>query len=260
MEPEVRKTYLIYKDVGETPLEALLRLRGHFKIPAGVPMTYAGRLDPAAEGVLVILAGEECKNKLAYTRLPKTYVAEILLGVATDSFDLLGLPQAPASDASFEMTVETTGNIFIQAEGWIKEHIGTFTQKYPPYSSKTVCGEQLHAQAKKGIIPELPTHEVSLYSYADISVRPKKREDVLARVEMLTKKVTGDFRQKEIAGSWEKLGETLPEQMLVLKVTIEVGSGFYVRQLAEDLGRALGTGACLYSLVRTKINGRYSFE
>jgi tRNA U55 pseudouridine synthase TruB len=45
----------------------------------------------------------------------------------------------------------------------------------------------------------------------------------------------------------------LPENLSVLKLTIEVGSGFYVRQLAEDLGRELGTGACLYSLVRTEI-------
>ncbi len=260
METEIRKTYLIHKELGETPLEALLRLRAHFKIAPSVPMTYAGRLDPAAEGVLIILAGEECKNKLAYTGLPKTYVAEIVLGIATDTFDLLGIPKSASGEKATEMTVETTGKLFIQAEEWLKAHIGTFTQKYPPYSSKTVCGEQLHAQAKKGKIPELPTHEVTLHAYADVSVRPKKREQILARVMELTQKVTGDFRQAEIGETWKKLGETLPEQLPVLKVTIDVGSGFYVRQLAEDLGRALGTGACLYSLLRTKINGRYSLE
>lgn len=252
---EVRKTYLIYKELGETPLEALERLRAHLGIPERVPMTYAGRLDPAAEGVLIILAGEECKNKLAYTGLPKTYVAEILLGVSTDTFDLLGLPAF--SGAGIEMTVQKTGELYVAAEEWIRSQIGARVQSYPPYSSKTVAGVQLHARAKKGEITELPNHVVTLRSYAELSVRPKKRADILARARMLSEKVSGDFRQKAIAEAWAGLADALPADLAVLKVTIEVGSGFYVRQLAQDLGRSLGTGACLYSLVRTKINDRY---
>lgn len=252
--PDHQKTYLIYKELGETPLEALLRLRAHFKIPDAVPMTYAGRLDPAAEGVLVILAGDECKNKLAYTNLPKTYIAEIVLGVSTDSYDLLGMP---ISASLPEMTVQTTGELFVAAEVWLKEHIGTFTQKYPPYSSKTVAGRQLHAHAKEGSRVSLPVHEVVLHRYVDPGMRLVRTEEVLARVERLAGKVTGDFRQKEILGAWRRLAESLPRELPVLTVTLEVGSGFYVRQLAEDLGRALGTGACLHSLVRTSV-GRYA--
>lgn len=254
VEPEVQSTYLIRKLLGETPLEALLRVRAHFKIDDAVPMTYAGRLDPAAEGVLVILAGEECKNKLAYTNLSKTYVAEIVLGVSTDSYDLLGMPVA---HKDFEMTVATTGELFTKAEAWIKAQLGTTTQQYPPYSSKTVCGKQLHEHAKEGSAVQLPTHQVTLHAYGDIGMRPKKRADILARVGLLTEKVTGDFRQKEILAAWTKLAETLPSELPVLKVTLEVGSGFYIRQLAEDLGKYLGTGACLYSLNRTKV-GQYT--
>lgn len=217
-------------------------------------MTYAGRLDPAAEGVLVILAGDECKNKLAYTDLPKTYVAEILLGASTDSYDLLGMP---ISSGLGEMTVQTTGEQFTQAEDWLATHVGTQVQAYPPYSSKTVDGRQLHAHAKEGNVVNLPTHEVTLSSYADAGMRLVRKGDVLARVEKLATKVTGDFRQKEIAGAWRRITDSLPAELPVLKVTLEVGSGFYVRQFAQDLGRALGPGACLYSLIRTSV-GRYS--
>lgn len=40
-----------------------------------------------------------------------------------------------------------------------------------------------------------------------------------------------------------------------LKVKINCSSGTYIRSLAHDLGQTLGTGAYLYNLERTKING-----
>ena len=88
----MKNRYVIWKKWGETPLEALERLRVHLGIAKDIPMTYAGRLDPAVEGLLVILVGDECKKKDNYTKLRKTYSAEILIGVATDSYDLLGIP------------------------------------------------------------------------------------------------------------------------------------------------------------------------
>ena len=63
----MKEKYFVHKRWGETPLEALERLRAEEGIAADVPMTYAGRLDPAAEGLLIILTGEECKNKDAYS-------------------------------------------------------------------------------------------------------------------------------------------------------------------------------------------------
>ena len=68
------KTASIYKNLGETPLQALERFRAKM-VKNGMadsaiksawqkaPMTYAGRLDPLAEGELLILIGDECKNK-----------------------------------------------------------------------------------------------------------------------------------------------------------------------------------------------------
>jgi tRNA U55 pseudouridine synthase TruB len=99
----------IYKKLGETPLEALERTRTEHSIAADVPMTYAGRLDPLVEGQMIILIGEECKNKDAYTKLGKTYEFEILSGVSTDTYDLLGL--VTDSDFSKMLDVEEVLNI-----------------------------------------------------------------------------------------------------------------------------------------------------
>jgi tRNA pseudouridine(55) synthase len=244
----IKNTYLIHKRLGETPLEALLRLRVEEHIPDDVPMTYAGRLDPAAEGLLIILTGEECKQKDTYTGLAKTYEAEILLGVSTDTYDLLGMPVVASNSVqAFEEGLTQTLDLYL------KSKMGKQTQTYPPYSSKTVGGKQLHTHAKEGTIVELPTHEVSLDAYTRLSVGSRTREEILTRVHNLTEIVTGDFRQGEICAAWTGLAERLPAELCSIKVTLTVSSGFYIRQLAEDIGVVIGTGACLYSLTRVKI-------
>ncbi len=245
----VKPLYCIWKNLGETPLEALETLREREEIAPDVPMTYAGRLDPAAEGLLIVLTGEECKNKDQYSGLPKTYMAEILLGVSTDSFDLLGLPTAISHESAPAL---------LKIQEYIDTRLGTQAQQYPPYSSKTVEGKQLHAYTREGSEVSLPTHEVTLYEYAEIGIEPVESEDVLTRVGEVASLVTGDFRQNEIVAGWAEIG--LPEKLSLLTVTLSVGSGFYVRQFAEDLGKALGTQACLYSLIRTKIGDHTSVD
>ncbi len=234
MAGEIKEKYFIHKNLGETPLEALLRLRAQENIPADVPMTYAGRLDPAAEGLLLILVGEECKKKDSYTSLSKTYQAEILFGVSTDSYDLLGIPTVGRQSVG----------LLEKVSEYLKNHTGKQMQAYPHYSSKNL---------DTGTLP--PPHEVELYACKNLEIGEKTREEILARAIELTKLVTGDFRQAKIAEAWQIL--SLPKKLLSIKVELKVSSGFYIRQLAEDLGQAIGAGACLYSLVRTKI-GEFS--
>lgn len=253
----MKSVYCIHKLLGETPLEALERLREEAGIAADVPMTYAGRLDPAAEGLLLVLTGEECKNKDAYSGLDKTYKAEVLLGITTDSLDLLGIPSISESERlskavsleGLQIDADLAGDV----EVYLNSQIGTFEQKYPAYSSKTVDGVQLHAHTRAGADVDLPTHNVTLYSYKNVSVHIVDREDVTARVNLVLEKVRGDFRQEEIASAWAKAEDAIPEELFVVSMEISVGTGFYIRQLAEDLGKALGTGAVLYKLVRTKV-------
>jgi tRNA U55 pseudouridine synthase TruB len=59
----MKKIILINKKEGETPLEALEFFRKKNKQYQDLKMTYAGRLDPMASGLLLLLAGEETKKK-----------------------------------------------------------------------------------------------------------------------------------------------------------------------------------------------------
>ena len=266
----IKKVYRVYKEWGETPLVCLERLRASEGIDSSVPMTYAGRLDPAAEGELVILVGEECKNKDAYSGLSKTYVAEILFGVSTDTYDLLGLPKMSEarSESSFEeglaqaLGAEQPGREHAERVAFSKEdslraylnsRIGKQMQMYPAYSSKTVDGIQLHTHARAGNDVDLPTHEVELFSYADLTVGSRTPSEVLDRVQKLTSIVQGDFRQAEILEAWTQCAQDLPDELLTIKIELTVSSGFYIRQFAHDIGQAFGIEACLYSLVRTHI-------
>ena len=88
------KVHQIYKKIGETPLQALEKHRKQKKIPSNAKLTYAGRLDPMASGVLLILQGATQKQRERYMGLGKTYEVKILFGFSTDSYDLLGLPRA----------------------------------------------------------------------------------------------------------------------------------------------------------------------
>ncbi|MBP6884429.1 MAG: hypothetical protein KBC17_01225 [Candidatus Pacebacteria bacterium] len=229
----MKEKYLIQKKWGETPLEALERLRVDEKIGADVPMTYAGRLDPAAEGLLIILTGEECKKKDEYSALSKTYVAEIILGVSTDSYDLLGIPKVELRIKNLESSME-------EIKKYLDINIGKQMQEYPHYSSKNI---------DTGVLP-LP-HEVELFEYKNLEIGERTQDEVSERVKNLTELVTGDFRQAKISEAWKTI--SIPEKLQTIKVELKVSSGFYIRQLAEDLGKALCCGACLYSLVRTEI-------
>src|SRR5690242_6674833 len=83
--------HALYKTLGETPLECIQRFKKENPEFEKVNMTYAGRLDPMAEGLLLVLSGELVKEKEKYLDLPKTYIVEVLWGVETDTLDILGI-------------------------------------------------------------------------------------------------------------------------------------------------------------------------
>ena len=79
-----------YKEVGETPLEVIQRTRIENNIGNDIPITYAGRLAPMAEGLLLLLAGDSVHKKEEFLKLDKEYEFQILFGFSTDTHDLLG--------------------------------------------------------------------------------------------------------------------------------------------------------------------------
>ncbi|MDD5357518.1 MAG: hypothetical protein PHS53_05265 [Candidatus Pacebacteria bacterium] len=240
---------VFWKRRGETPLEALERLRKERPEFSGEKMTYAGRLDPLAEGVLIVLVGEECKEKEKYLGLPKEYEVDVLIGIETDTYDLLG-----------KVTKVGEGTVDENFEKLLKIFVGKHTQSYPPFSSKTVGGKPLFALAKSGELDEIeiPTKEIEIYSIKLLEKYEISVGNFLLKISDDISRVKGDFRQKEILELWQKTLSKLPDQNFpVIKIRVSCSSGTYMRSLAQKLGRKLGTGALALNIVRTKV-GEYS--
>lgn len=234
--------YLTYKNIGETPLECLERVRLEYGKAPEVPMTYAGRLDPMAEGLLIILVGEDCKNKEKYLKMDKEYEVEILFGVLTDTYDTLGL-------------IEKVDKVDFDSIDFQK-YKGKFTQEYPRYSSKIIAMKQSLDKEGKDLPDEMPTKEVEIFAIEQIGSSALSGQKIAQNVIENIKNVTGEFRQKEIVDKWQKFAqENEKTRFMILKIKVSCSSGTYMRSLANRIGIDAGIPALALSIKRTRING-----
>jgi tRNA pseudouridine55 synthase len=249
----LKKVIVLNKKEGETPLECLEVFRRENckknTIEKNIKMTYAGRLDPMASGVLLILRGEETKKKEEYIKLDKEYEFEVLFNFATDTYDILGkvLKNYELVITNFELRKEIKNNL--------KYFIGKFVQNYPMYSSKTVSGKPLFVYARTGEKVEVPNREVEVKSLKLIKIKKINNKKLFENIEKRIKKVKGDFRQEEILKIWKK--ELVKEDdFFIASFKIKCSSGTYVRGIANSLGEKLDFPALAYSIKRTRV-GKY---
>lgn len=234
--------YIVYKNRGETPLECLERIRLEYGKPLEVPMTYAGRLDPMAEGLMIILVGEDCKDKEKYTNMDKEYEVEILFGVCTDTYDTLGLI-TKIDKLSFDPIN-------------FSKYKAKFTQEYPRYSSKIIAMKQSLDREGRDLPDEMPTKEVEIYDIEQIGSRALSGQKIFEMISENIKLVKGDFRQDEIVDNWHKFAqENANTRFMILKIKVSCSSGTYMRSLANRIGIDAGIPALAFSIKRTRVNG-----
>ena len=253
------KYLILNKEIGETPLEVLENFKAANHRFAAVPMSYAGRLDPLASGKLFILVGDECKRQKKYIGLDKEYEFEVLLGMNTDTGDVLGMAD-----------LGTQRSKSIPQEQDIKQVLQTLSGKrtiaYPPFSSKTVNGQPLFKYALEGTLDtiKIPTKDVEIFSIRHIHTRNISSKDLFfqlsQKIESIkpvtehSKALGNDFRRPEIRVRYSDLQEKYDQSdFYILKFTCVCSSGTYMRTLAEDIARELGHTGLAYSIHRTKI-------
>lgn len=253
----MRKHVTLHKKLGETPLQAIQKWKEAHSAYKDVPASYAGRLDPMAEGTLLVLLGEECKKQAKYRGLDKEYVVEIVLDLHTDTGDVLGMPSytgietAPSDDAIYSV---------------VRNECGTHEVPYPAFSSKTVNGKPLFLYALEGTLDsiEIPTHGETIHRISleksvfipkeDIATRIRETLAMAPRTLEPSKELGADFRQDEIRAHWDGVFSAMPERVFqVYTLRVVCGSGTYMRSLAERMGTALGTEALALSIRRTRI-------
>ena len=115
---------------------------------------HTGTLDPMATGILLVCFGKATKLVNYLTSDNKEYIAEITLGIETDTLDITG-------NILKELPVEVTKDEIINA---LNSFIGQYEQEVPKYSAIKVNGMKLYEYARNGIDIELPKRLVSINS------------------------------------------------------------------------------------------------
>ncbi len=254
----------LYKNVGETPLEALNRLREKMPEYKDAVLSYAGRLDPMAEGVLLVLVGEENKEREVHLNYDKEYRVNILLGIETDSYDLLGKVTSISAPDTLKNLINTPEK---ELEERVKKHLekysGRFYQKYPPYSSKPVDGKSLFEHSREGNNTLLmPKKEVIVYKNELITLQKIAMRELREYIHKTINLVQGDFRQQEILKTWDEYVNN-PDysnlELWLLEIEISCSSGTYMRSIAHDLGKDMAIGGLAFSIIRTRV-GEYIID
>lgn len=214
-------------------------------------ISVAGRLDPMAEGLILLLIGEANKQRHFYESLDKQYRTQILFGVETDTYDVLGLITKIATPPSLTQLEQKLPKI-------ISTFKGTYHQAFPPFSSKTILGKPLYYWTRKGVIfPTYPTKEITITKFKIQHFYLKKRGDIVKKIIADVSKITGDFRQESILHRWREVQNNLSSLFPLVTVEITCSSGTYVRSIADEIGKQIGCGAIAYTIKRTRI-GNYT--
>ncbi len=243
----------LYKKMGETPRERLERLRTQKPHYEHEVLSYAGRLDPMAEGVMLALVGAANKRREAYLELSKEYVLDILFGFSTDTYDVLGRVMETGDGSDLKRAAVQKG---------LNEFRGHVEQEYPPYSSKTVEGKSLFEWARNNALGALvmPSRSVTIHHIDVESLYKVSEAALLAYIEQGVSSVNGDFRQDETLRIWRQhLKKEGDREFVCATVKIECTSGTYARSIAHGLGKELGCPALALHILRTKV-GEYSVE
>ncbi len=113
---------------------------------------HTGTLDPLATGVLVICVGESTKISELLTSTYKEYIAEITLGIKTDTLDITGNILEERKNSITKKQLEKVLNNMIK----------TYMQEVPIYSAVKVNGKKLYEYARNNEDVVLPKKEVTI--------------------------------------------------------------------------------------------------
>lgn len=150
IEPDI---LLVHKPVGITSFDVIRKLR---RILGTRKIGHAGTLDPLAHGLMIIGINTGTKKLTNYLKLPKTYIAEVLVGKSTTTGDLEG-------DIVQEKYVEKIDMKSADIQTAIDSLLGSHTLAVPLYSAIKVQGKALYAYARAGETPPyIPEKEMTI--------------------------------------------------------------------------------------------------
>lgn len=215
------ETLLIDKPREWSSFDVVKRLRSVIQRRTGVrklKVGHAGTLDPLATGVMIVVTGRRTKQIESLQAGVKEYVADLTIGATTASHDM----EKPI-DGWFP-TDHITPELIA---GTVARFKGRIEQVPPAFSACKVDGRRAYKIARTG---------------ADPCLKPKILEIDEIEILSLESGVRPVGCPADVNGS-----------ELHLRLRIVCSKGTYIRALARDIGLALGSGAYLRDLRRTRV-------
>ncbi len=213
---------------------------------------HAGTLDPLATGVLLICIGKATKIADELQRHDKEYVAGVSFGATTPSYDL-------EKEIDARYPVDGVSEETLRAV--LPSFLGEQEQIAPLFSAKSVDGIRAYELARKQYRKALK--EGAAFDHS-VSESLSRQTINIKELELL------DFRPEGLP-SVETAAEDNARNLRInvtdtsalhlphADIRIVCSKGTYIRALARDLGEALGSGAHLDSLRRTR-TGAFSAD
>ncbi len=211
---------MIYKKLGFTPLQVLEEVRPFLDVADQKKITFVGRLDPMAEGNIHLLWSGNMEEKHKIQDQDKEYVVEVLLGVETDTGDVLGLITSIQNESlSFDTEI-------------LNNFIGPFIHDYPAYSSphikKVLKGEKVIHKKQDGYIYKI--EDLGLVKYSPIELKGI----IFNKLSQCS--MEGDFRLDQVKQGWNIFFQNNENEFKILTLKVKCKSGTYMRVLARELG------------------------
>lgn len=214
---------LIDKPKGITSFDVIRRVRKQIGIKK---IGHAGTLDPLATGLMILGVGPGTKKLTELIKLDKDYIAHILIGESRTTGDMEGEVVEEVTSVTLD-----PAEILVAVAGLV----GTQTLPVSAYSAIKIDGVPMYKRARAA--------EKTGDTITDVPVR-----------DMRVDRATVD--NIEVVFSNNTMTTI---SRVVVTVSFSVGSGTYIRSLAEELGRRLGYPATLANLRRTRV-GEFNIE
>lgn len=193
---------------------------------------HTGTLDPDAKGVLIILLGRATRLMQFMVTLPKSYVAEIVLGITTDTLDASGRVVSKTEDAKVPKERFRKALLDFQGEIW---------QTPPMVSAVHHKGRRLYELAREGIWAPREPRRVHIYT---LEVQAWPEHEILTigdRVSVLVECSSGTYIRQLAADIGERLrcGAHIGSLVRVKVGDFDTASCYTL----EDLEKAAGDGS-----------------
>ena len=242
----------IWKPYGITSIQFIKNYQKENKIEK---ITCAGRLDPLAQGQLLILTESHTKDMKKYLTHNKIYKFDMVLGIETESHDCLS--KIVENNGVKEEINED--NILNKLDKFISQYK---IQKFPLVSSFVIKHLSLkktlwwfYMNGYKNI--ELPEKEIKIHDYKVISIEKEENDKLTNKFIDRIEKITDSILQKNlnienIINQWKKKRND-KRTYIVVKIELNVSSGFYIRRFCHDFGKYINTGGIALDITRIEL-------